>query len=79
MNLFVLWEHQVLEKTTLLNNLSTIDTPTKGEVYINGKNVNHMSESDLCKFRTNVLGFIFQNYNVIDTLTIYETYAYHYS
>ena len=59
-------------KTTLLNNLSTIDTPTKGEVYINGKNVNHMSESDLCKFRTNVLGFIFQNYNVIDTLTIYE-------
>lgn len=59
-------------KTTLLNNLSTIDVPTKGEVYISGKNVTHMSESDLCKFRTNILGYVFQNYNVIDTLTAYE-------
>lgn len=59
-------------KTTLLNNLSTIDMPTSGTVKINNINVRSMNEFDLGKFRYENLGFIFQEFNLIDSLTIRE-------
>lgn len=57
-------------KSTFINNLSTIDIPTKGFVYINGKEVRQMSEGEIGKFRYENLGFIFQEFNLLDSLTI---------
>lgn len=59
-------------KSTLLNILATIDELSSGEVFINGRNISDMSEIELCKFRRNNLGFIFQDYNLLDTLTVRE-------
>lgn len=59
-------------KTTLINNLSTIDIPTKGDVFIEGKNVTQMSEKELCQFRTEKLGFVFQSYNIIESLNNFD-------
>lgn len=59
-------------KSTLLNNISTIDIPTKGHLYINDSEIQQMSENQLGKFRFSNLGFIFQDYNLLDSLTIYE-------
>lgn len=59
-------------KTTLLNILSTIDAPTSGVVRINGTNVQSLKEAEISKFRREKLGFIFQDYNLLDTLTIEE-------
>ncbi|WP_059173796.1 ABC transporter ATP-binding protein [Bacillus sp. FJAT-27445] len=59
-------------KTTLLNILSTIDVPTSGTVRINGTNVQGLKEADTSRFRRDQLGFIFQDYNLLDTLTIEE-------
>lgn len=62
-------------KTTLLNILSTIDRPTSGSVTINGKNIVEMKEKELAIFRRERLGFIFQDYNLLDTLTLEENIA----
>lgn len=62
-------------KTTLLNILSTIDKPTSGRVTINGTEIVHMNEQDLATFRRKRLGFIFQDYNLLDTLSIEENIA----
>ncbi len=62
-------------KSTLINNISSIDIPTSGNVYIDGGEITSMKESDLCRFRYQKLGFVFQNYNVIDVLTVYENIA----
>lgn len=62
-------------KSTLLNNISTIDIPTTGKVFIDGEDIITMSENKIGKFRYEKLGFIFQNYNLIDSLTIYENIA----
>lgn len=59
-------------KSTLLNNISTIDIPTKGEVYIDGMRLNTMSEREIGKFRFQKLGFIFQDYSLLESLTMYE-------
>ena len=59
-------------KSTFINNLSTIDLPTKGFVYINGKEVRQMSEREIGRFRYENLGFIFQEFNLLDSLTIFE-------
>ncbi|MEC0238644.1 ABC transporter ATP-binding protein [Paenibacillus dokdonensis] len=59
-------------KSTLLNIFSTIDTPTSGEITIDGQNIVTMSEEKLSDFRRNKLGFIFQDYNLLDTLTVKE-------
>lgn len=59
-------------KTTLINNLSTVDIPTKGDIFIEGKNINEMSENELCDFRNRKLGFVFQSFNIIESLTIYD-------
>ncbi|HWK24566.1 MAG TPA: ABC transporter ATP-binding protein [Ureibacillus sp.] len=59
-------------KTTLLNVLCSIDQPSGGVVEINGQSLNGMKERELARFRHEQLGFIFQDYNLLDTLTIKE-------
>lgn len=62
-------------KSTLLNVLSTIDLPTNGSVIINNTNIMNMSEGQMCDFRYKNLGFIFQDFNLIDSLTVHENIA----
>ncbi|MDR6553421.1 ABC transporter ATP-binding protein [Paenibacillus qinlingensis] len=59
-------------KTTLLNMLATIDQPTSGEIMVDGVSLMKMSEAELATFRREKLGFIFQDYNLLDTLTVKE-------
>ncbi|MFD0868918.1 lipoprotein releasing system ATP-binding protein [Chlamydia abortus] len=59
-------------KTTLLNLVSTIDFPTSGEVRIEGKNPHQLSKEKLAYFRRRELGFIFQSFNLLHTLTVKE-------
>lgn len=59
-------------KSTFLNVISTIDEPTGGEVLINGENPHGMKDSQLASFRRNTLGFVFQNFNLVSTLTVEE-------
>ncbi len=59
-------------KSTLLQVISTIDSPTSGNVYINGKNPHTLSQEELASFRRSQLGFIFQDFNLIHTLTVEE-------
>ncbi len=59
-------------KTTLLNMIGTFDKPTEGKVYIDGKDLTVMKESELTEIRRNKIGFIFQFYNLIPVLTALE-------
>jgi len=59
-------------KSTLLNCISTIDTATAGHVFIDGEDVTKLKGHKLSKFRSEKLGFIFQEYNLLDTLTAFE-------
>ena len=59
-------------KTTLLNVLASIDKVTSGIIEINNYNLQKMKEQKLSKFRREQLGFIFQDYNLLDTLTVKE-------
>ncbi|MGB7605922.1 MAG: ABC transporter ATP-binding protein [Lutisporaceae bacterium] len=59
-------------KTTLLNIISTIDKPTSGTVLIDGEDIVKMSENQLSNFRRSKLGFIFQDFNLLDTLSVKE-------
>lgn len=59
-------------KTTLLNMVSTIDRPSSGEVKIGGSNPYQMKKSELAHFRRRQLGFVFQDFNLLDTLTVAE-------
>lgn len=59
-------------KTTLLNVLSSIDQVSQGEIKIEGKEITRMKEKQLAEFRKDHLGFIFQDYNLLDTLTVKE-------
>jgi len=59
-------------KTTLLNCISTIDKVTAGEIFVDGENITKMKGNKLNKFRRDKLGFIFQDFNLLDTLTGYE-------
>jgi len=62
-------------KTTLLNILSTIDKPTQGTVLLDGKNVTRMSNKELAKLRKDKIGFVFQDYNLLDTMTLQDNIA----
>ena len=62
-------------KTTLLNCVSTIDRPTSGSIVIDGQELTRLKGRELAKFRRERLGFIFQNCNLLDTLTAYENIA----
>ncbi|MDD3361400.1 MAG: ABC transporter ATP-binding protein [Hespellia sp.] len=59
-------------KSTFLNVISTIDKPTRGRVRIGGKNPHEMNDEQLASFRRNTLGFVFQNFNLLPTLTVEE-------
>ncbi len=59
-------------KTTLLNCISTIDAISAGKILLDGVSVADLSESELAKFRRERLGFVFQDFNLLDTLTIEE-------
>ena len=59
-------------KTTLLNCISTIDTVTSGSILIEGRDITKLGMKKLSKFRREELGFIFQDFNLLDTLTAYE-------
>ena len=59
-------------KSTLLNILGTLDSPTSGSYFFEGKQVDKMNENQLTALRKNNLGFIFQSFNLIDELTVYE-------
>ena len=57
-------------KTTLLNILASLDKPTSGEVLLNGKNIVNIREKDLSAFRREHLGFVFQDFNLLDTFSL---------
>ena len=62
-------------KSTLLNCLATIDAPTSGSIHIGGRDVGSLAGKELARFRREELGFIFQDSNLLDTLTAYENIA----
>lgn len=62
-------------KTTLLNCISTIDRVTSGHIYVAGQDITKLKGNELNKFRREQLGFIFQDFNLLDTLTAYENIA----
>lgn len=62
-------------KTTLLNVLSTLDTPTSGNIWINHVNLRSLNQAGAADFRKDNLGFIFQEYFLLDSLTIHENIA----
>lgn len=59
-------------KSTLLHMLGGLDVPTGGEVYVDGKNLAEMDKEQLAIFRRRQVGFIFQNYNLVPDLNVYE-------
>ncbi len=59
-------------KSTLLHMVGGLDTPTEGEVYVAGRNLSGMTKEELAVFRRRKVGFIFQNYNLVPDLNIYE-------
>lgn len=59
-------------KTTLLNILASLDKPTQGEILLEGKNVAQIKNKQLCAFRRDNLGFVFQDFNLLDTLSLQD-------
>ncbi len=59
-------------KTTLLNLIAGIDKPTRGRIVIGGRDISQMSQSELARWRSSTIGFIFQLYNLIPVLTAFE-------
>ena len=62
-------------KTTLLNCISTLDKVTTGKIYVGGNEITQLKGNKLNKFRREELGFIFQDFNLLDTLTAFENIA----
>jgi putative ABC transport system ATP-binding protein len=62
-------------KTTLLNCISTIDNVTTGKILIDGRDITELNDKTLARFRRESLGFVFQDFNLLDTLTAYENIA----
>lgn len=63
-------------KTTLLNVISTIDTVSAGHIYLGGKDITQITSKDIALFRRENLGFVFQEFNLLDTLTLEENIAF---
>ncbi len=59
-------------KTTLLNLIGCVDTPTSGTVEVDGKNTSQLSERELTDLRLHTIGFIFQSFNLVSVLTVYQ-------
>lgn len=62
-------------KTTLLNILSTVDKPTSGNVYYENKDISKMNNKELSKFRRDNIGFIFQDYNLLESMSVEDNIA----
>lgn len=62
-------------KTTLLNLLSTIDKPTQGMILLDGQDLTRVSNKELSKIRRDRIGFVFQDYNLLDTMTLQDNIA----
>lgn len=62
-------------KTTLLNILSTIDKPTQGSIILDGKDLTKLKNKELSNIRKDKIGFIFQDYNLLDTMTLQDNIA----
>lgn len=62
-------------KTTLLNLLAGIDQSTSGEIFIQDKNITELSSEEMSLFRRRSVGYVFQDYNLLDSITIYENIA----
>ncbi len=62
-------------KSTLLNCISSIDRPTEGSIFLNGRDITRLKLKELSKFRREQLGFVFQDSNLIETLSCYENIA----
>lgn len=62
-------------KTTLLNILSTVDKPTSGNVYYENKDISKMNNKELSRFRRYNIGFIFQDYNLLDSMSVEDNIA----
>ena len=63
-------------KTTLLNMIGGLDNPTSGKVVINGKDISKFNDEELTIFRRRNIGFVFQNYNLLPVLNVYENIVY---
>jgi len=59
-------------KSTMMNLIGCLDTPTKGDIFLKSKNISHLPESDLAHLRGKTIGFIFQQYNLLPHMTAYE-------
>ena len=59
-------------KTTLLNLLASLDKPTEGEILLDGKSFSKIKQKELCAFRRDNLGFVFQDFNLLDTFTLQD-------
>ena len=59
-------------KSTLLNLLGGLDSPSEGKITVNGKDISKLSDNELADYRASTVGFVFQFYNLIPTLTVYE-------
>ena len=62
-------------KTTFINNISTLDFPTRGKVFIDGAEIRSMTDNEIGRFRSRTLGFVFQEFNLLNTHTLYENIA----
>ena len=62
-------------KTTLLNIISTIDTPTSGKIFLAGEDLSNLKDSERAIFRREKIGFVFQEFNLLDTMTVFENIA----
>lgn len=62
-------------KSTLLNLLGGLDSPTEGTIRVNGKDISTLNHNELAEYRAETVGFVFQFYNLIPTLTVYENVA----
>ena len=59
-------------KSTMMNLIGCLDIPTRGNIFLKSKDISHLSESDLSSFRGKTIGFIFQQYNLIQSMTAFE-------
>lgn len=59
-------------KSTMMNMIGALDLPTQGEIFLDGKNIMHLAESELAQIRGKKIGFVFQTFNLIPTLTALE-------
>ena len=62
-------------KSTLLNMLGGLDSPTSGKIIVEGRDISELSGDELAKYRAEKVGFVFQFYNLIPTLTVHENVA----